>query len=205
MQDYETVGLAINKKQKRFRVHRLVAEAFLEKADNKKNIVNHKNGVRDDNRIENLEWVTQSENVKHAIDTGLRGKRTRPVRQFSLNGDWMLDFESATEAARQTGCLQCKITECCLGERKTTGEYQWRYVDSNIERLNPITVTNKKKKVGQYTLNDELIAIYESYSEAARQVGGTESAISRICSNTPGLHTHKGYKWKIVDDIVQYE
>ena len=49
----------------------------------------------------------------------------------------------------------------------------------------------------------ELVAIYESYKAAARAVDGTSSAISRICSNTHGLHTHKGFVWKIVEDIVQ--
>lgn len=61
----------------------------------------------------------------------------------------------------------------------------------------------KKKKVGQYDAAHNLIAVHESFAAAAKAVNGTPSAISRICSKTPGLHTHKGYYWEIVEDIVQ--
>ena len=61
-QDYKFVTLNVNGKQKRMRVHRLVAEAFIENPDNKP-YVNHLNGIRSDNNIVNLEWVTPSENT----------------------------------------------------------------------------------------------------------------------------------------------
>ena len=188
------------------RVHRMVALAFIDNPDNKP-YVNHINGNRSDNNVENLEWVTSSENAIHAHKNGLVGyQKVRPVRQFNLLGEWMMDFESASEAARQCECQQSKITEVCKGNRKTAGNYQWRYVDSNLERLPPVSKPScTKKKVAQYDKNGNLIATYESYKAAARAVNGTSSAISRICSNTPGLHTHKGYVWKIVDDIVQEE
>lgn len=205
--EYKKVSLSMGSGvMKNFCVHRLVAEAFLENPENKE-IVNHIDGVRYNNNVDNLEWCTSSENAIHAHQTGLIGhQKKRGVRQFNLNGNWLMDFESQVEAAKQTGCLAEKICEVCKGNRRTAGNYQWRYIDSGIEKLDPVSMPScTKKKVAQYTKDGEFIAEYESYKAAARAINGTASAISRICSGTPGLHTHKGFVWKIVDDIVQEE
>lgn len=62
---YMMVRLVNNEGKKPFKIHRLIALQFIPNIDNKK-FVNHKNGIKNDNRIENLEWVTHSENIKHA-------------------------------------------------------------------------------------------------------------------------------------------
>lgn len=205
--EYKVVGISLGHgKSKRCRVHRLVAEAFIPNPENKP-YVNHKDGNRANNTIDNLEWVTASENAIHARQTGLIGmQQCRPVRQYNLNGEYMMTYPSISEAAKQTGSLQAKIVDCCVGNRKTTNNYQWRYDDANIDKLpavnKPIT---SKKKVAQYDKQGNLLNVYESFREAARAVNGTPSAISRICSGAPGLHTHKGYVWKLVEEIVQEE
>lgn len=68
---YLGVSLSKDKVEKSYRVHRLVADAFLNPVPNK-NIVNHINGIKNDNRAENLEWCTDGENVRHALRTGLK-------------------------------------------------------------------------------------------------------------------------------------
>ena len=68
---YCIINLYKNSKLKTFKIHRLVAECFIKNIDNKKQ-VNHINGIKHDNRLENLEWCTTSENVIHALRTGLK-------------------------------------------------------------------------------------------------------------------------------------
>jgi hypothetical protein len=67
---YLRVRLTINGKGKEYRLHRLVAMAFIENLENKEQ-VNHINGLKDDNRVENLEWATNLENIKHAHENNL--------------------------------------------------------------------------------------------------------------------------------------
>lgn len=200
-QDYKFVSLIINGKQKRMRVHRMVALAFIDNPDNKP-YVNHINGKRYDNNVENLEWVTPSENIQHAVDTGLfKSGRTRAVIQYNLNGDQMATFESASEAARQTGGSQSKITMCCRRQRDSANDYQWRYYDDiqDVQKIEKKFITGKK--VAQCDEEGNILKIYPSFKEAARAVNGTSSAISRVCSGTN--IRHKGYKWKLVEEIVQ--
>ena len=68
---YKKVGLVTASGRKKFFVHRLVAETFIHNHGDKP-IVNHKNSRRKDNRVENLEWVTHSENLKHSWKDGAR-------------------------------------------------------------------------------------------------------------------------------------
>jgi hypothetical protein len=67
---YLRISLCVENKQKTYRVHRLVAKAFIINLENKPEI-NHINGIKDDNRVENLEWSTRDENMRHAAETGL--------------------------------------------------------------------------------------------------------------------------------------
>lgn len=200
-QDYKFVTLLINGQQKRMRVHRMVAMTFIENPDNKP-YVNHINGIRYDNNVENLEWVTQSENIQHAVRTGLmQNGRKKAVIQYNLNGDRMATFESASEAARQTGGSQSKITMCCKRQRETANDYQWRYYDDiqDVQKVEKRFITGKK--VAKCDEEGNILEIFPSFKEAARAVNGTSSAISRVCSGTN--IRHKGYKWKLVEEIVQ--
>ena len=78
---YLAICLRLNKKTKRFLVHRLVGAAFIQNPDEKPTI-NHKNGNKQKNCIENLEWSTYSENLSHALETGLRKPKKNVLSEF---------------------------------------------------------------------------------------------------------------------------
>lgn len=133
---YLRVNLYKNSKKIQQRVHRLVAEAFIPNPENKPQ-VNHKNGVRTDNRVENLEWATNTENVKHSYDflghkkvmlgrIGTKNPTSKPVQQIK-NGQIIAEFDSEREAQYKTGISQGCISMCCIGKYKTAGGYQWKH------------------------------------------------------------------------------
>lgn len=201
-QGYLHVGLTINKKIKRMKVHRLVATAFIPNPENKP-YVNHINGIKNDNRVENLEWVTAAENTQRAYKTGLaKPTVTRAVRCYDMDGNKLEDYYSIIEAAKDTNSQDEKICECCQGYRNSHNKMQWRYLDEAADKLDKLIPRTYAKKVAQIK-DGKTIAIYNSFKEAARAVGGTSSAISRVISGTKQTKTHKGFEWKLVEEIVQ--
>lgn len=107
-------------------VHRLVAEAFLENPFNLPE-VNHKDGNKEHNFVNNLEWCTYSENNQHAIDNHLRSPRGIPVVQYDLENNFVAEYKSASEAARLTGMDRGSICHCLTGRRNDYNGFIWKY------------------------------------------------------------------------------
>lgn len=124
--NYMAVKLPVNNKDTSFYVHRLVALAFIPNPENKDE-VNHINGIKHDNRVENLEWTTHTENIRHAKRSGLikSPKTCKSVVQISLDGFILNEFNSFREAQRQTGIFYNNIGLCVNGKYKTAGGYIW--------------------------------------------------------------------------------
>ena len=151
---YRCVTIICDKVAKTENVHRIIAKTFLPNPDNKPQ-VNHINGIKYDNRVENLEWVTGKENTIHAINTGLYVPPTKnrvelsiPVIQYSLAGERIADYKSMNEAMRLTGIGAKWIAACCKGGSfrksggsvkwvscKSAGGYHWQDVKNHINQL----------------------------------------------------------------------
>ena len=152
-QRYLRVNLWKNGEYKTFSIHRLVAKAFLPNPNNFP-VVNHKDGNRLNNKANNLEWCTQSHNIKESYRLGLqnvftpamrdnyipwnKGKKmstdyinknyyTKKVNQYTMNNDFIKCWNSISQAEKELGITH--ISMCCKNKRKSAGNYIWRYAD----------------------------------------------------------------------------
>ncbi|MBV5348875.1 NUMOD4 motif-containing HNH endonuclease [bacterium] len=123
---YNLLRLCRDGKTKLFRVHILVATAFIENPENLP-IINHKDGVRNNNLVENLEWCTQAHNVKHAYLTKLNKCRGgRKVASFTKSGTLVKEYEKISLAVPEGFRHDC-IVACCSGKHKEHKGLFWKY------------------------------------------------------------------------------
>lgn len=123
---YEYICLCRDGCVKQHRVHKLVVQAFLGEKPTAKHQVNHINGNKADNRAENLEWCTQSHNMKHAYANGLEiATWARPVIRVN---DGKI-YDSIAAAARDVDGLVSKVGMCCHGKRNKHKGYSFRFYE----------------------------------------------------------------------------
>ena len=148
---YCKVTLQKEKYRKMFSVHRLVAQAYLKNYSNTLQ-VNHINGIKTDNRVENLEMVTAKENMQKAVEIGLFDKckeiqrknaiknnlgkyhilasesAKKRVAKYDKNNNLIQVYNSITEASRKNNINITSISYSANGKRKTGGGYIWHFV-----------------------------------------------------------------------------
>lgn len=144
---YPSVVLTENNKKNSKNIHRLVALTFIPNPENKLQ-VNHINGIKDDNMVENLEWCTAKENIQHSFKklgriSSMKGKIgnlcvmfgkvgklnhcSKRVTQYDKQMNFIRKWDNAYCVKRELGFYQSHISDVCLGKRKTHKGFIWRY------------------------------------------------------------------------------
>jgi len=178
-------------------VHRLVANAFLPIPEEGQ-VIDHVNGIRDDNRVENLRWCSIDENLHFPLARQHREHLQKPCCQYELDGTFISAFSSSFEAEKKTGVKCGSIDNCCKGRKLSAGGYQWQYFNS-LDNIEPVRKSKRKVGVAQYSVDNELVATYSSCREAARNNGLTVQVISE-CINEKRKTSYEGFIWKRLTD-----
>lgn len=126
---YLVVNLTDGERKVNRSIHRLLAQAYIPNLDNLPH-VNHKDGVKTHNALDNLEWVTTLRNTQHAIEIGVTDPKLRhpdmtKVVQLCPQGNQLAVFDSLHEAGRQTGVAWQNISKVLRGLRKSAGGFTW--------------------------------------------------------------------------------
>lgn len=195
---YVAVRLVNNSGQpKDVAVHRLVAEAFIPNPQNKPQ-VNHKDGCKHNNVIENLEWVTQSENIVHMLhQLNFIEKWGKSVHQYNRSGKYIKSFRSTRDAGIKLKIDSSSIAECANGKRKTAGGFIWSYIKhESVCQF----IDNRPKKILQLNQYGDIVNYYDSIIEASEKLSISQAAIAGVCIKRRGYNEVKGYVFRYVGD-----
>ena len=174
-----------------FLAHRLIALTFLEKPPGK-DIVNHIDGDRSNCNLSNLEFVTQSENILHAHDIGLKRGRVS-ICQYELSGKFIKKYSGLTAALHEINISPSSLKKA-IHTFTTPGGFQWRIYKGSTGDIEPSHDTRYRFHVLQYTMSGDFITEFCTSREAARAIGVNSTAIRNAC-RVKG-YTCKNFQWR---------
>ena len=154
--------------KKHYKIHRLVATYFIDNPENKP-FVNHKNGDKFNNKVNNLEWCTNQENIQHAYNMGLNS-RVSCIIQYDKEGKNIIkEFNSINDASRELNINCNSISACCRGITLQTNGYHFKYkTDIDVKIREKKDNFTSGKKVYLYDKNNNLIKVFNTGIECAK-------------------------------------
>lgn len=172
-------------------IYRLIAKTFIQENISQNEVVNHKDGNKSNNHIDNLEIISQRENIKHAYNNNKIIKNCRPVIQVDYMGNIVKKFKSLTLAESETGINRGCIFNS-IENFATSKGYRWFDDEEKY---------NKEKESGELIKNffkviqtdkGNIIEVFDSYPEASEKTNITKTNISRSCKTKMCAG---GFKW----------
>lgn len=124
---YVIITLSKGGKKYKCYLHRLVAETFIPNPDNLSQ-VNHKDEDKTNNCVSNLEWITPKDNCNYGTRNERQGLgHSKPIEQYDLEGNFIKEWDSATQVERDLGFNHSNISKCCLGRYNVAYNYKWKF------------------------------------------------------------------------------
>lgn len=190
---YAHVTLCKNGAQKQWRVHRLVAMAFIPNPENKP-FIDHINTVRNDNRVENLRWVTRIENRNNPISVKAYDEAIlREVMQYDIDGNLLNKFASITEASKTIGVRISAIQQSCSGYMMTAKGFIWRYKEDADTVMGIVKQLKKPKTISRKVealVNGKKI-VFDSMGKASKELNISRGILR--------VHSRQGdVSWRLI-------
>lgn len=193
-------------------IHRLVAQAFIPNPENKP-VIDHINTIRDDNRVENLRWVTYSENARNEITLQKHRNKPSPRKGVKLSRETKEKISRGNSGKKRSEEFKDRVRKALSGEKnylygKHLSEETKQKLSIALKGKSPTKTKKLKdwwerncganhvnaKRIGQYSMNGELIRIWDCVSDAAREMDGCISNIAG-CARGKKKSAYK-FKWK---------